>query len=59
MSKEKTMSFDVWWALINKQRDVEFKPWLKEIILKDFLARGCKERDTKANYDKALKAFGY
>ena len=51
MSSEKTITFDVWWALTNKTREVPFKAWMKEIFLKDFLARGCKETDTKANYE--------
>ncbi len=60
MSKEeKTISFDLWWIMTNKKREVVFPDWMKEIFKVDFKARGCGTEDTQANYDDALKKFGY
>ena len=59
MSEEKKISFDLWWILTNKTREVEFPVWMKEIFEVDFKARGCKKEEPKSKYDSALKQFGY
>ena len=51
------LPFSAWWMLANKK--ITFKPWMKEIILADFKARGLTETETLDDYYAALTKFGY
>lgn len=52
-----TMSFDQWWMKVNKT--MKFKPWLKEVLLADFKARGLGKEALESEYNAALDKFGY
>lgn len=51
------ISFDVWWMYICAK--VSLKPWMREIIIADFKARGLKMEETEQKYDDTLRIFGY
>jgi len=51
------IEFDTWWANLNKSLKLPFH--LKEIVWADFQARGLKGKASPAEYDAALRLFGY
>lgn len=53
----KEISFDQWWMLVN--RKITIPHYVKEIIRVDFKARGLKDKELEAKFDKALELFGY
>lgn len=55
-SKEKKVTFDQWWMLMNKKRNL--KPWLKEIVWADFKARGVSKMEKEKVFEDALKLYG-
>jgi hypothetical protein len=50
------VSFDQWWISINSR--VSLKPYMKEILLADFKARGVSKSETLEKYDETLRTFG-
>ena len=51
------IAFKIWWMEISKA--LNLRPYMKEIILADFKARGLGEKEPKEKYMHALELFGY
>lgn len=51
-----TVSFDQWWMMVNSK--VSLKPYMKEIIVVDFKARGLSKNETAEKFDATLRVFG-
>ena len=56
-SEPQKVPFSAWWVLASAKAN--FKPYLKDIILVDFKARGLTEEETLEDYYAALTKFGY
>jgi hypothetical protein len=52
----KTISFDQWWITINSK--IALRPYMKEILVADFKARGLSKNETKEKFDETLRIFG-
>lgn len=52
---ERVLSFDSWF---HQRKDKIAKCHKKEVIWADFIARGLKESQTKAEFDRALELYG-
>lgn len=54
---DETIDFDMWWVEISKTLKLPFH--LKEVVWADFKARGLKSKSLKADFDAAMRLFGY
>lgn len=53
--KQPLVSFDVWWAMVQKNMPQHHS---KEVVLADFGARGLRLQEPMAAYNKALALYG-